>query len=44
MKSLEKVCADLMGGRKEKNLKVKGPDQTLRPAKTENNYKENSLR
>ncbi|OWK04716.1 hypothetical protein Celaphus_00002401 [Cervus elaphus hippelaphus] len=43
VKSLKKVCDDLMRGGKEKNMKVKGPDQTLRPTKTENNYEENSL-
>ena len=40
-KSLEKVCADLIRGAKEKNLKVKGP--VWMPTKTQNNYKENSL-
>ncbi|XP_005871039.1 PREDICTED: 40S ribosomal protein S20 [Myotis brandtii] len=29
VKSLEKVCADLIRGAKEKNLKVKGPVQIL---------------
>uniref|UniRef100_A0A8I5TET9 Small ribosomal subunit protein uS10 n=1 Tax=Pongo abelii TaxID=9601 RepID=A0A8I5TET9_PONAB len=32
VKSLEKVCADLIRGAKEKNLKVKGPVQM--PTKT----------
>uniref|UniRef100_A0A3B5A8G3 Small ribosomal subunit protein uS10 domain-containing protein n=1 Tax=Stegastes partitus TaxID=144197 RepID=A0A3B5A8G3_9TELE len=32
VKSLEKVCADLIRGAKEKNLKVKGPIRT--PTKT----------
>ncbi|KAB0389939.1 hypothetical protein E2I00_000303 [Balaenoptera physalus] len=41
VKSLKKVCADLIRGAKEKNLKVKGPVRM--PTKTENNYKENSL-
>uniref|UniRef100_A0A8D1HIV7 Small ribosomal subunit protein uS10 n=2 Tax=Sus scrofa TaxID=9823 RepID=A0A8D1HIV7_PIG len=30
MRSLEQVCADLIRGAKEKNLKVKGPAKTLR--------------
>ncbi|KAL0596220.1 40S ribosomal protein S20 [Plecturocebus cupreus] len=29
VKSLEKVCADLIRGAKEKNLKVKGPGRML---------------
>ena len=37
VKSLENVCADLIRGTKEKNLKVKGPFRM--PAKTENHYK-----
>ena len=41
VKSLKKVCADLIRDAKEKNLKVKGPVRM--PTKTENNYKENSL-
>nr|XP_035956023.1 40S ribosomal protein S20-like [Halichoerus grypus] len=32
VKSLEKICADLLRGTKENNLKVKGPVQ--RPTKT----------
>uniref|UniRef100_A0A8C8YC59 Small ribosomal subunit protein uS10 domain-containing protein n=1 Tax=Prolemur simus TaxID=1328070 RepID=A0A8C8YC59_PROSS len=36
VKSLEKVCADLIKGAKEKNLKVKGPTPSL--LKIERNY------
>ncbi|KAI4541144.1 hypothetical protein MG293_008286 [Ovis ammon polii] len=41
VKSLEKVCADLIRGTKEKNLKAKCP--VWMPTKTQNNHKENSL-
>ena len=41
VKSLEKVCADLIRGSKEKNLKAKGPVRM--PTKTKSNYKGNSL-
>uniref|UniRef100_A0A2K5HEG2 Small ribosomal subunit protein uS10 n=1 Tax=Colobus angolensis palliatus TaxID=336983 RepID=A0A2K5HEG2_COLAP len=33
VKSLEKVCADLIRGAKEKNLKVKGPVRMCFPVK-----------
>uniref|UniRef100_A0A2K6T1K1 Small ribosomal subunit protein uS10 n=1 Tax=Saimiri boliviensis boliviensis TaxID=39432 RepID=A0A2K6T1K1_SAIBB len=34
VKSLEKVCADLIRGAKEKNLKVKGPSLRITTRKT----------
>ena len=42
VKSLEKVCADLIRGVKEKNLKVKRTSSDAYQ-NSENNYKENSL-
>ncbi|KAI5943784.1 40S ribosomal protein S20 [Manis javanica] len=41
VKSLGKVCADLIRGAKEKNLKVKGP--FWMPTNTENHCKKNTL-
>ncbi|KAB0399431.1 hypothetical protein E2I00_009740 [Balaenoptera physalus] len=41
LKSLQRVCADVIRGAKEKNLKAKG--SVRMPTKTQNNYKENSL-
>uniref|UniRef100_A0A8C9KZ83 Small ribosomal subunit protein uS10 domain-containing protein n=1 Tax=Panthera tigris altaica TaxID=74533 RepID=A0A8C9KZ83_PANTA len=42
VQSLEKVCADLIRGAEEKNLKVKGPVRM--PTKTQNHYKKNSFK